>query len=174
VDWNGIDKRRWRVCFEDEEIIAYELVLWSVRLKREVKAVYLWYKQSKNYAILLSTDTTLKGEVILNYYGLRYQIEFLIRDAKTYTGMEHCQARSKEKLYNHFNMAMMSVSAVKWLVWARLPDHKQIPFSMRSIKTCFTGKFLTETIFFKLGLELKTQKIKQTYWECLKIGAMAA
>lgn len=174
INLNQIDKRRWKVCYCNEELIAYELVVWSVRLRREVKAIYLWYRQSGSYAILLSTDTTLDGEVIVQYYGLRFQIEFLIRDAKTYTGLEHCQGRSEEKLYNHFNMALFSVSAIKWLVWTRLPDHEQIPFSMRSIKTYFMNKFLTETIFLKLGLELKNKKIKQTYWECLNIGAMAA
>lgn len=112
--------------------------------------------------------------MVLKYYRLRFQIEFLIRDAKTHTGLEHCQARDKEKLYNHFNMAMMSVSVIRWLLWAKLPNKEQVPFSMRSIKTWFINKFLTETIFSKLGLELSGKKIKRLYDECLNIGAMAA
>jgi hypothetical protein len=88
--------------------------------------------------------------------------------------LEHCQARCEEKRYNHFNMAMMSVSAIKWLVWAKLPDKEEVPFSMRTVKTYFMNKHLTETIFSKLGLELNGKKIKQTYRECLNIGSMAA
>lgn len=41
TDWKRIDRRRWKVCFQDEEVSCYELVVWSVSLKREVKAVYL-------------------------------------------------------------------------------------------------------------------------------------
>jgi hypothetical protein len=172
VKWNSIDKRRWKVCFEDEDSIAYELVLWSVSLKRKVKTLYVCHKEKKSYAILISTDTALKGTRVLQYYQLRFQIEFLIRDAKTYAGLEHCQARSEEKLYNHFNMAMLSVSAIKWLVWTRMPDKEQRPFSMRSIKTYFINKYLAETIFSKLGLELSCKKIKKVYDDCLSIGSM--
>lgn len=174
IDWMNMDKRRWKPCYEDEDIIAYELVVWSVSLRRKVKAIYVWHKKKKSYAILIATDTELQGAVALKDYRLRFQIEFLIRDAKTYTGLEHCQARSEEKLYNHFNMAMMSVSAIKWLLWAGLPNKEEVPFSMRSVKTYFINKYLTETIFSKLGLELSCKKIKQAYNECLNIGSMAA
>jgi hypothetical protein len=147
VDWNQIDKRRWKVCGEDEDIIAYELVVWSVSLKREVKAVYGWHKEKESHAVLVSTDTALQEAVVLRYYRLRFQIEFLLRDAKSYTGLEPCQARREEKLYNHLNMALLSVSVIKWLVWAGLPSKEQVPFSMRSVKTWFMNKFLIETIF---------------------------
>jgi hypothetical protein len=45
---------------------------------------------------------------------------------------------------------------------------------MRSIKTWFYNKHLTETIFTNLGLELNCDKLKQLYNQCLDIGAMAA
>ncbi|MET3879513.1 hypothetical protein [Chitinophaga sp. OAE865] len=38
--------------------------------------------------------------------------------------------------------------------WASLPGKENIPFSMRSIKTWFYNKHLTETIFSNLELEL--------------------
>lgn len=60
----------------------------EVALKRIVKVIYLECKDRKGYVILLSTDTELKGEKIIRYYQLRFQIEFLIRDAKQYTGLE--------------------------------------------------------------------------------------
>ena len=174
IDWKHNDRRRWKVCYEDEEMIAYELVVWSKVLGRAVKAVYLWHKVSEGYAILISTDTELKGETVLKYYRLRFQIEFLIRDAKSYTGLEHCQGRNEVKLYNHFNMALMSVSIIKWLMWAKLPNKEEVSFSMRSVKTYFMNKFLTQTIFSKLGLELSCKKIKKLFNECLNIGSMAA
>lgn len=176
INWQSIDRRRWKICHEDEELIVYELVVWSVSLKQAVKALYVWKKDKERYAILVCTDIALMGAVVLDYYKLRFQIEFLIRDAKSHAGLEHCQARSKEKLYNHFNMALMSVSVLKWLVWPLLKEEgkERKPFSMRSLKTWFTNKYLTETIFSKLGLELSCDKIKAVYDQCLDIGAMAA
>ena len=99
------------------------------------------FKDRKAYTILLSTDTEQKGAKIIRYYQLRFQIEFLIRDAKQYTGLEECQARSETKLYNHFNMSLMSVSLMKLTCWATLTNKEQIPFSMRSIKTYFIISF---------------------------------
>jgi hypothetical protein len=47
------------------------------------------------------------------YYGLLFQVEFLIRNAKQYTGLEDCEARSKEKLHTHFNVAFSAVFPAK-------------------------------------------------------------
>jgi hypothetical protein len=52
----------------------------------------------------------MQGAKIIGYYQLRFQIEFLIRDAKQHAGLEECQARSETKLYNHFNMALITLS----------------------------------------------------------------
>lgn len=174
VDVKNIDKRKWKRCYEDDQIEAYELKAWCVALKRVVKVVYLDFKGRNGYAILLSTDTKMAGGKIISYYQLRFQIEFLIRDAKQYAGLEECQARSEIKLYNHFNMSLMTVSLMKFAYWATLPEKQVIPFSMRSIKTYFYNKFLTETIFSRLGLELNCNKIKRLYNQCLNIGSMAA
>lgn len=174
IEWKNIDLNRWHHCYEDAQLQAYELAVWSVCLGRPVKAVYLWLKQEQLYFILICTDTTLAGAVVLQYYRLRFQIEFLIRDAKSYTGMEHCQSRHKVKLYNHFNMSLYSVSVVKFLVWAKEAEKQKRPFSMRSLKTYFTNKFLTLIIFAKLDLDPKNPKIRRLFEDCLNIGAMAA
>lgn len=174
VNVKKIDKRKWKRCYKDDAIEGYELKAWCVALKRIVKVIYLENKDRKGYVILLSTDIALEGEKIIRYYQLRFQIEFLIRDAKQYSGLEECQARTETKLYNHFNLSLMTVSLMKYTCWATLPDKQETPFSMRSIKTWFYNKFLTETIFSNLGLELNCNKIKRLYGQCLNIGSMAA
>lgn len=134
----------------------------------------LEFKDRKAYTILLSTDTEQKGAKIIRYYQLRFQIEFLLRDAKQYSGLEECQARTETKLYNHFNMSLISISLMKLTCWASLTNKEQVPFSMRSIKTYFYNKFLTETIFSNLGIDLNCNKIKKLYSQCLNIGSMVA
>ena len=52
----------------------------------------------KNY---FSTDLKQSWSDILEVYRLRFQIEFLYRDAKQHLGLNHCEARSEEKLNFH-------------------------------------------------------------------------
>jgi Transposase DDE domain len=49
---------------------------------------------------------------ILTYYQLRFQIEFIFRDAKQFTGLTHCQAQSDEKLDFHFNLSLAALNVV--------------------------------------------------------------
>jgi hypothetical protein len=176
VNFNRIDKRRWKQCYKDEEITAYEVVVYSVSLKCKVKAVYVVSEKEKGYDLLISTDVTLAGDKVLQYYHLRFHIEFLIRDAKQYAGLEQCQARSHDKLYNHWNMALFSVSLARWQWWAQLPeDQKQdTPFSMRAVKTCCLNQYMAETIFSILGLDMSSNKVKALFNQCLNIGNIAA
>lgn len=176
VNLQHIDKRVWKQCYKEEDITAYEAVVYSVSLKCKVKAVYVVSEQSKGYDLLISTDVAMKGDKVLQYYRLRFQIEFLIRDAKMYAGLEHCQARSKEKLYNHWNMALFSVSLTRWQWWAQLPceQKKQTPFSMRTIKTCCLNQYMAQTIFSTLGLDMSSKKVKKLFNKCLHIGTIAA
>jgi Transposase DDE domain len=176
VNLQHIDKRRWKQCYKDEEITAYEVVVYSVSLKCKVKAVYVLSAKEKGYDLLISTDVTMAGDKVLQYYRLRFQIEFLIRDAKQYAGLEQCQARSQDKLYNHWNMALFSVSLARWQWWAELPqDQKQdTPFSMRAVKTACLNQYMAKTIFSILGLDMSSKKVKRLFNQCLNIGNIAA
>ncbi len=174
VNVTQIDRRRWKYGYEDDHVKVFELICRCVTLKRNVKVVLLQNKATGAQVILLSTDMELNAKTIVEYYSLRFQIEFLIRDAKQYTGLAECQAVSETKLYNHFNLSLMSVSLMKLTCWATLSDKEHIPFSIRSIRTWLYNKYLTETIFSNLGLELNGYKIKQLYSRCLDIGSMAA
>ena len=174
VDCKHIDKRRIRKFEEDEWTICYSAVVYSMILKRLVRIVYLQDKHSGHYEIFVCTDSGLSAALIIKYYRLRFQIEFLIRDAKQHCGLVECQARSENKLYFHFNMALSAVSVAKAACWLSLPKEKREAFSMRNIKLMFYNKIMTETIFSNLGLELSCKKIKQLFDQCLNIAALAA
>jgi hypothetical protein len=174
VDCNNIDKRRIKKFAEDEDALYYSGIVYCIALKQLVKIVYLQDKKTKRYEIFVCTDSLLKPELILKYYRLRFQIEFLIRDAKQHCGLEECQARSENKLYFHFNMALSTVSVAKAAVWLSLPKKKREAFSMRNIKLMYYNKIMTERIFSNLALDLNCKKIKQLYDQCLDIGRLAA
>lgn len=174
VDCQNIDKRRLRIFDQDEEISCYSGMVYAVALKLKVRIVYIVQNKTGRYQILLSTDLELEPELILKYYRLRFQIEFLIRDAKQYCGLEQCQARSENKLYFHFNMSLSTVSIAKAGMWLSVPKEKRGAFSMRNIKLMYYNKLMTETISSNLALDLNCTKIKRLYYQCLSIGALAA
>jgi hypothetical protein len=174
VDCHHIDKRRIKKFDEDEQEAYYSGIVYCMALKQLVKIVYRQNKQTKRHDIFLCTDTLIKPDLIVKYYRLRFQIEFLLRDAKQHCGLEECQARSDNKLYFHFNMALSAVSVAKAAVWLSLPKKKREAFSMRNIKLMYYNKLVTERIFSNLALDLNCKKIKQLYYQCLDIGALAA
>ena len=174
VDCHNIDKRRIKKFYQDEDADYYSGVVYCMALKQLVRIVYLQDKQTKLYNIFLCTDTLINPDLIVKYYRLRFQIEFLLRDAKQHCGLEECQARSENKLYFHFNMALSAVSVAKAAVWLSLPKRKREAFSMRNIKLMYYNKLMTERIFSNLALDLNCKKIKQLYYQCLDIGVLAA
>ncbi len=174
VDCTSIDKGRIKKFDEDEQVIYYSGIVYCIALKKLVRILYMQQKDTKRYEIFLCTDTFIEPDLIIKYYRLRFQIEFLIRDAKQHCGLEECQARSENKLYFHFNMALSAVSVAKAALWLSLPKEKREAFSMRNIKLMYYNKIITERIFSNLALDLNCKKIKRLYNQCLDIGALAA
>ncbi|MDP3667148.1 MAG: hypothetical protein Q8R50_10750 [Sediminibacterium sp.] len=146
IDLKGIDRRKWRKCYQTDEMTGYERIVYCVRLKQQVKVVY--QEKENSYEVILSTDRELRVEENVQYYRLQFQIELLIRDAKKHRVLEDCcRARDKQKPYYHFNMTLGKVSVAKLTLWATLRNKKELPFSMHKIKQYFYNKYLTETIF---------------------------
>ena len=75
-----------------------------------LKIVMLENIKNNKHILLACTDLELETCKIIDYYRLRFQIEFLFRDAKQFTGLTHCQARSKEKLHFHFNLSLAAIN----------------------------------------------------------------
>ena len=71
--------------------------------------------KTNQYILLASTDLKQKPTEILTFYQLRFQIEFLFRDAKQFTGLTHCQARDEAKLDFHFNMSLAAINVIQLL-----------------------------------------------------------
>lgn len=72
----------------------------------------------QQYVLLASTDEQQAASQIAHYYHLRFQIELLFRDAKQFTGLTQCQARSDEKLDYHLNASLSGVNVARLLLAA--------------------------------------------------------
>jgi hypothetical protein len=174
VNLKKIDKRRWTLVTKDKEASVYTAVLYCVVLKQTVRVVYLLHHPTGKYNLFLCTNTQLSAERIFSYYRIRFQIEFLLRDAKQHSGLEDCQARSKNKLYFHFNMSMSAVSVAKVSNYLNHTEENKDAFSLQSIKRLCHNKLLTEIIFDNLAIELNSSKIIRLYNQCLYFGNLAA
>ncbi len=181
VNTKKIDKRRFKKIHEDEDVILYQATVWSVGLKRKINVVYAEFldkgKTTNRYAFLFSTDLEIAGILIYKYYKARFQIEFLFRDAKQYTGLTHCQARSESKLYFHFNMALSAVSiakAVHHLNQEKNMEKEKKPFSMLNIKTSYFNELMLNLFLSNFQIDPKLIKNKQAIDKLLNFGKIAA
>jgi len=178
INMKKIDKRKIHLCYEDDMVKVYDGIVYSKMLKRKIRIAYVEFwadgKYTGRYAVLFSTDLALEGRLIYQYYKSRYQIEFLFRDAKQFTGLTHCQARDEKKMYFHFNTSLTTVSIAKAAY--HLPDAKRDnrPFSMSNVKTLHLNKIIADRIFSNLGLDMSCKKIRHVYRDALWFGKIAS
>ena len=71
----------------------------------------VWTQSRK---VFFNTDTDMSAVDIFDIYRTRFQIEFLYRDSKQFTGLCNCQSRDVKAMSNHIPcricvMAMMKV-----------------------------------------------------------------
>ncbi len=174
VNVTAIDKRRIKHCYSDKNMKVYAAVLYCVQLKQKVLAAFVYYAGKEKPEIIVSTDIEMEVEKMCRYYGLRFQIEFLIRDAKQYTGLQACQARDEQKLHNHFNIALTVVSVAKAAYHLSVPKEQGGSFSMADIKMLHMNQLITKRIFANLAVDLSCRKIKRIYNHCLNFGRLRA
>jgi hypothetical protein len=173
IKMQQIDKRRIKCCYEDEEVEIFEATVYSKSLKRKIKLAYVENKEG-GYAVLFSTDLNLDGKTIYLYYKSRFQIEFLFRDAKQYTGLTHCQARGESKMYFHFNTSLTTVSIAKAVYYLKDRKANSESFSMADVKTLHLNKIIADRIFANLEIDLSCKKIQKVYLDALWLGKIAS
>ena len=168
-----IDKSRFELCYFDDEVVVYSAIVNSKSLKRNIRIACVESRKTDAYAILFSTDTEINGQLIYRYYKVRFQIEFLFRDAKQHTGLSHCQARSENKLYFHFNTSLTSVSLAKAEAMVKESGKKR-SFSMADVKTIHSNRLLLDRFFAMSGIDQTCPKISAAYNKLLNFGRIAA
>jgi hypothetical protein len=157
---------------EQDGIKIYTAVVNCVNLKRDVRIAYLVKNTQRglSFALLFSTDTELDALLIYRYYKARFQIEFLFRDAKQFTGLMDCQGRSGAALHSHFNASFTALNLIKWHDRELSPERKRI--SIASWKTIFFNTLLIERISCNFELDLSLIKSSTRYEELCNFGAI--
>jgi hypothetical protein len=161
----------------EPHIWLYSAVVNSVSLKRTIRICVVVNRtkpERERYVVLFSTDCAVSAQTIYEYYALRFQIEFLFRDAKQFTGLNDCQARDKETLHFHFNMALASVGVTK--IEELKEHHARLPqvFSLASWKQRTFNEHLLNVFISRLALEPTVIKNHPQYDYLRTYGAIAA
>lgn len=66
--------------------------------------------QAQAHVILFSSDLDLTYDLLIDYYSLRFQIEFNFRDAKQYWGLEDFMNVQETQVTNAFNLSFFMVN----------------------------------------------------------------
>ena len=156
-------------------ITLYTAVVWSINLKRQIRIVYLLNDSaSSSYAVLFCTHLELDAYSIYLYYQSRFQIEFLFRDSKQFTGLADCQARDLTKLDFHFNASLAALNLAKFDAVQQHNCSTSFVFSMASYKRRALNYHLLERFIDKLDLEPTLIKFHPNYSNLCNYGAIAA
>jgi hypothetical protein len=97
------------------------------------------------HVILFSSDLALAYDKLIDYYRLRFQIEFNFRDAKQYWGLEDFMNISETAVTNAANLSLFMVNVSQHLLGdLRLTDPD---CSILDLKALYRGaKYVTEAI----------------------------
>ena len=95
--------------------------------------------------ILFSSDLKLTHEQIIDYYSLRFQIEFNFRDAKQYWGLEDFMNVKETAVTNAANLSLFMVNVAHLLLRDFRAQNSNV--NVLDLKAHFRGhKYVTETL----------------------------
>ena len=170
VNWDDL-ARFETVETDDDNIVLYHQVLNHVQFQCNLRVVLVVDTKHHRRAVLFSTDVDLDALTLYRHYKARFQIEFLFRDAKQFTGLTDCQARSHAKLNFHFNASLSAVTLAK-LEARQQHGEAASAFSMASLKRRAFNQHLIERIVQPLAEGHSLEKSSPDYEELCNYGTI--
>ena len=153
----------------------YTAVVWHVSLKRQVRIAYISDTRKPDkvgHVVLFSTDLDLTAYDIFCFYKARFQIEFVFRDAKQFTGLCDCQARSEDKLDFHFNASLTALNLAKFDALQQHASDQPFVFSMATYKRRALMDHLLDQFISMLGLNHTLIKSHPNYEKLRSYGSL--
>jgi hypothetical protein len=162
---------------EAPHLHLYTAVVWHKTLKRRLRLVVLLNRKDPakpRFIILGSTDPERNSHRLIALYAARFQIEFLFRDSKQFTGLLDCQARVASALDFHFNASLATLNLVRAEDLGMPQGQAPHVFSMASWKQCQFNERLLDVFMEKFALDPTWVKNHACYDELRTYGAIAA
>jgi hypothetical protein len=178
VDWQDLRRFDYLGTIEGQvHLHLYTAVVWHKSLKRCLRLVVLLNNKDQEkprYIILASTDLELDGRKLVELYGARFQIEFLFRDGKQFTGLADCQSRHDAALDFQFNLSLATINLVRAEEFSTPLSNEPRVFSLASWKQRQFNERLLNLFIEKLNLDPSWVLNHQSYDELRTYGAIAA
>lgn len=162
---------------EKPHIHLYTALVWHGSLKRTLRVVVLINRKEvtkPRYVVLAATDVALDGHKLVELYVARFQIEFLFRDSKQFTGLADCQSRAATVLDFHFNAALATLNLARAEELHAQTEPSPRVFSMASWKQRQFNERLLDVFIENLALDPMWVKNHPRYEELRTYGAIAA
>ena len=171
VNWRDLSRFE-RLNTEDEPIVLDHQVLNHVQLKLNLQVVVVVHTQRNRYAVLFSTDVNLNALRLYRYDQARFQIEFLLRDAKQCAGLSDCQARSQAQRDFHCNASLSAVTFAT-LEARHHNGNRDQAFSMARFKRRAFNQHVIERICAHLADGQSLEKSSPDYEALCNYGVIA-
>jgi putative transposase len=153
IDYKSIDKKYLKATkIEDDiEVKIYQFEALHKKIYGALNIVVIFSTNLKTnkstHTVLFSTDLKQEYQKIIDYYSLRFQIEFNFRDAKQFFGLEDFMNIKKRRIHNFANLSMF-MNNLSFLI------HKDTGFSNYSVndlKSFFMAEKYTREILKLYG-----------------------
>ncbi|MDQ3179412.1 MAG: transposase [Acidobacteriota bacterium] len=120
------------------------------------------------HALLFSSDLNLSWEKLMDYYSLRFQIEFNFRDAKQHFGLEDFMTRSKTGVENAANLSFLMVNVSAKL----LKNSQEKCIGINDLKTQYRGIKYALLTLKKVVKKPEPILMKQIIEEVSRLGSI--
>jgi putative transposase len=144
LDYRNMPSEHLKATSIDKEIKTqiYQMSLWHKKFADLLNIVVIVKTNLKTnktaHVVLFSSDLELGYEHMIDYYRLRFQLEFNFRDAKQYWGLEDFMSVKERPVYTSANLAMFMVNLSHALI---RPMREEWPaFSVNDLKAWFRGR----------------------------------
>ena len=144
LDYNNIPSEYLKTTSIDKDMVTqiYQMSLWHKKFADLLNIVVIVKTNLQTnktaHIVLFSSDLELGYAHMIDYYRLRFQLEFNFRDAKQYWGLEDFMSVKERPVYNSANLAMFMVNVSHVLI---RPMRDQWPaFSVNDLKAWFRGR----------------------------------
>lgn len=143
--------RKSQVIEDNVQTDIYQMPAWHKSFAAMLNVVILVKTHLKTgaqaHVILFSSDMTLSYDLLIDYYRLRFQIEFTFRDAKQYWGLDDFMNVNPIPVTNAANLALFMVNVAHRVLADLHPYQPQA--GVLDVKAWFRGQvYVTE--FLKL------------------------
>ena len=134
---------------DDVQTEVYQMTMLHKSFAQPLNIVIIVKTNLKTHArahvVLFSSDLKLAYDLVIDYYRLRFQIEFNFRDAKQYWGLDDFMNVNQTPVTNAANLALFMVNIAQSLL-ADLRQHNP-RCGVLDLKAYFRGrKYVTETL----------------------------